>query len=117
MARDLLRVTSPMPRARLSTITTVLVAVFSLGTLPGCLTYSAVQHLRDKDRAVPHVPVVFIVGNVLAGAAVGVAASTQVSPDDRAIVFAQEVAVWNMMDLLVGLPLFTLGLFRDVVEK
>ncbi len=87
--------------------------------LPGCMTSSAIQPLRDPDRAVPHAAAVLVGANVIGGAIVGGIAAAQPADDagDRAIHFAQGMAAWNMLDLFVGLPLFAIGVARDKLDE
>jgi hypothetical protein len=95
-------------------LTVVLVASL---WLPGCLTYSAIQKLADPDHAPKHVVPALVIGNVLAGAAVGGVAASESAPGDRGITFVQGMAAWNMLDLFVGFPLAMLSVFREKLDE
>ncbi len=94
-------------RARASTVAVL------LATVPGCLTYSSFQYLRDSDRKVSHTLPVFVGANLIGGAVVGTVAAAESDRGDRAISFAQGAALWNMLDIVVGLPLFAFAVFVD----
>ena len=92
---------------RLSTIGLTTVIALSSVTSSGCLTYSVVYKMIE-DKPAPHIGAAFLVGNVVGGAAVGLAAESQV---DGA--FAAGMAGWNFADLAVGFSLFVIdGIHR-----